>query len=140
MAIDGADGIVILLAALAVPVMLFGSRLFRGARSHAGRAVAVATVMHIIVRFRQLQRDSLAPRDALEQALTQLAWPVVGAIATDVVGFGSLWWAQVGPVQDFGTMMMVGALTVLPAICLLIPSLALVGQRRGSSALDGDAT
>ena len=45
MAIDGADGIVILLAALAVPVMLFGSRLFRGARSHAGRAVAVATVI-----------------------------------------------------------------------------------------------
>jgi predicted RND superfamily exporter protein len=96
--------------------------------------VAVATVMHIIVRFRQLQRESLAPRDALEQALTQLAWPVVGAIATDVVGFGSLWWAQVGPVQDFGTMMMVGALTVLPAICLLIPTLALVGQWGGSGA------
>jgi predicted RND superfamily exporter protein len=91
--------------------------------------VAVATVMHIIVRFRQLQRESMAPRDALQQTLTQLAWPVVGAIATDVVGFGSLWVAQVGPVQDFGTMMMVGALSVLPAICLLFPSLALVGQR-----------
>ncbi|MCU0876690.1 MAG: MMPL family transporter [Pirellulaceae bacterium] len=91
--------------------------------------VAVATVMHIIVRFRQLQRESMAPRDALPPTLTQLAWPVVGAIATDVVGFGSLWCAQVGPVQDFGTMMMVGALTVLPAICLLFPSLALVGKR-----------
>jgi hypothetical protein len=43
MAIDGADGIAILLAALAVPVILLGRRLFRGARSHAGRAAAVAT-------------------------------------------------------------------------------------------------
>lgn len=43
MAIDGADGIAILLAALAVPVLLFGGWLFRGARFHAGRAVAVAT-------------------------------------------------------------------------------------------------
>ena len=43
MEIDGADGIAILLAALAVPVILLGGRLFRGARSHAGRAVAVAT-------------------------------------------------------------------------------------------------
>jgi hypothetical protein len=45
MANDGADGIAILLAALAVPVMLFGGRLFRSARSRAGRAVAVATIL-----------------------------------------------------------------------------------------------
>ena len=42
MAIDGADGIAILVAALAVPVILISSRSFRAARSHAGRAVAVA--------------------------------------------------------------------------------------------------
>ena len=45
MEIDGADGIALLLAALAVPVILLGGRLFRGARSHAGRAVAVATAI-----------------------------------------------------------------------------------------------
>ncbi len=42
MAMDGADGIAILLAGLAVPLILLGGRLFRGARSHAGRAVGVA--------------------------------------------------------------------------------------------------
>jgi hypothetical protein len=42
MAIDGADGVAILLAALAVPIVLLGGLLFRSARSHAGRAVAVA--------------------------------------------------------------------------------------------------
>jgi hypothetical protein len=42
MDIDGAHGAAILLAALSVPLVLLGGRLFRGARSHAGRAVAVA--------------------------------------------------------------------------------------------------
>lgn len=45
MEIDGADGVAILLAALAVPLILLGGRLFRAARSHAGRAVAVATAI-----------------------------------------------------------------------------------------------
>ncbi|MFM9849405.1 MAG: hypothetical protein ACKVP3_19875 [Hyphomicrobiaceae bacterium] len=45
MDMDGADAVAILLAALAVPVILLGGRLFRGARSHAGRAVAVATAI-----------------------------------------------------------------------------------------------
>lgn len=43
MDIDGAHAVAILLAALAVPVALLGGWLFRGARSHVGRAVAVAT-------------------------------------------------------------------------------------------------
>ncbi len=42
---DGADGVAILLAALAVPLIVLGGRLFRGARSRAGRAVSVATVI-----------------------------------------------------------------------------------------------
>ena len=43
MDIDGAHAVAILLAALAVSLILLGGRLFRDARSHAGRAVAVAT-------------------------------------------------------------------------------------------------
>ena len=43
MDIDGALGVAILLAALAVPVVFLSGRLFRRARSLAGRAIAVAT-------------------------------------------------------------------------------------------------
>jgi hypothetical protein len=43
MAIDGADGVAILIAVLAVPILILGGWLFRGARTHAGRAVAVGT-------------------------------------------------------------------------------------------------
>ena len=91
--------------------------------------VGVATVMHLIVRYRELRVADFAPRAALTQAFTLLFWPIVGALATDVAGFGSLWLAQVGPVQDFGTMMVVGSLLVLPAILLLVPAMTLAGAR-----------
>ena len=42
MNIDGAHAVAIVLAALAMPLVLLCGRLFRGARSHGGRAVAVA--------------------------------------------------------------------------------------------------
>ena len=38
----GAGVVAVLLSALAVPCMLLGARLFHRARSHAGRALAVA--------------------------------------------------------------------------------------------------
>ena len=38
----GAGVVAVLLSALAVPCMLLGARLFHRARSHAGRAIAVA--------------------------------------------------------------------------------------------------
>jgi predicted RND superfamily exporter protein len=91
--------------------------------------VGVATVMHLIVRYRELRTAGRAPHDAYVQTGTELFWPIVGALLTDVAGFGSLWIANVGPVQDFGTMMVVGSLLVFPAIWLLVPTLALAGAK-----------
>jgi predicted RND superfamily exporter protein len=93
--------------------------------------VGVATVMHLIVRYRELRVSGIAPREAYITANTELFWPIIGALATDVAGFGSLWVAEVGPVQDFGTMMVVGSVLVLPAICLIVPALALAGAKAG---------
>jgi uncharacterized protein len=90
--------------------------------------VGVATVTHLIVGFYE-QRSEGKPADkGLINAATLLAWPILGAIATDMVGFGSLWWSSVGPVFDFGTMMVVGSLLVIPAIILIVPALALAGH------------
>ena len=99
--------------------------------------VGVATVMHLIVRFRALRASGLPPREAFQQAFVQLFWPIVGALATDAAGFGSLWLAEVGPVQDFGTMMVLGSVLVLPAICLLAPGLALVGAQDSGPTAPG---
>jgi len=89
--------------------------------------VGVASVMHLIVHYRELRVHGLSPKDALRTAAVLLAGPIAGAILTDAAGFGALWSASVEPVRDFGTMMVFGSLLVGPAICLIVPALALVG-------------
>jgi predicted RND superfamily exporter protein len=91
--------------------------------------VGVATVMHLIVHVREYRTQGMTQRQALQTAGERLAGPILGAILTDVAGFGALCFASVGPVRDFGTMMVIGSLMVIPATCLLAPALALVGAR-----------
>lgn len=91
--------------------------------------VGIAGVMHLIVEIRDLRTQGLTQRQALITTAVLLAGPIFGAVLTDVAGFASLWWASIEPVRDFGTMMVVGSFLVLPAMCLLIPALGLVGTR-----------
>jgi predicted RND superfamily exporter protein len=90
--------------------------------------IGVATVVHVIVRFRERRLSGATPKEALIGAGTLLAAPIVWACATDAVGFCSLLAANVGPVQDFGVMMAIGALTVIVSVALLVPPLALLGR------------
>jgi hypothetical protein len=90
--------------------------------------VAIATVVHVIVEFRRQRDEGLPPAAAIERTIAILFWPVVGSIATDVIGFGSLIASRVGPVHDFGIMTSVGAVMVLVAAALVIPFLALCGR------------
>jgi predicted RND superfamily exporter protein len=91
--------------------------------------VGVATVMHLIVHVRELRTQGRTQRDALLTAGSLLAAPIVGAILTDIGGFGALAWATVAPVRDFGIMMVIGSLLVIPATCLIVPALALLAAR-----------
>jgi len=90
--------------------------------------VTIATVMHVIVEFRRQRDLGLSPTTALERAIILLLWPIVGAIVTDIIGFGSLIFSQVGPVHDFGIMTAIGAVMVLVAAALTVPFLALTGR------------
>jgi predicted RND superfamily exporter protein len=94
--------------------------------------VGIATVVHLIVRFRdEMQGDpntGRTRRAALARAGTILVAPILWSCMTDAVGFGSLLFARVGPVQDFGMMTAIGSLLVLPAVILLVPGLALLGR------------
>jgi predicted RND superfamily exporter protein len=98
--------------------------------------VGVATVVHLIVRCRELETSGLDRFAAFREASIVLAIPILGAIATDVGGFGSLWAASVGPVQDFGTMMVIGSLMVIPAVGLLVPAIALVTFSPGKNSAE----
>lgn len=93
--------------------------------------VAIATVVHIIVEFRRRRTAGEPAEQALTGALTQLFWPIIGAIITDMIGFGSLIASQVGPVHDFGIMTVIGAGMVLVAVALAVPWFALAGRLGG---------
>jgi uncharacterized protein len=90
--------------------------------------VGIGTVTHVIVEFRRQRSLGLLPADALRESIAVLFWPVVGAIATDVIGFGSLVASNVGPVHDFGIMTAIGAAMVLVAAALVVPFVALAGR------------
>jgi predicted RND superfamily exporter protein len=91
--------------------------------------VGIATVVHVIVRFRELRDEGRSPEDALVACGVLLASPIVWSCLTDAAGFGSLRLARVGPVQDFGVMMAIGALMVMIAVPLAVPGLAILGRR-----------
>ncbi|MFH1265587.1 MAG: MMPL family transporter [Planctomycetota bacterium] len=90
--------------------------------------VGIATVVHVIVRFRDARSAGLAPPEALSHAAALLAAPVFWACTSTAVGFVSLSVAKVGPVQDFGLMMAVGSMMVLLSVALVLPGLALLGR------------
>ncbi len=101
--------------------------------------VGVATVVHIIVRFRESRLAGQSPRDAFLRVGVILAVPIFWACTTDAVGFASLLVADVGPIRDFGVMMAIGSMMVLAAVVLLSPGLVLIGphpELRGKTLTD----
>lgn len=90
--------------------------------------VGVATVVHIIVRFRQARSGGMDQRNALIEAGGILVVPVFWACLTDAAGFLSLTVAHVGPIQDFGIMTAIGCFWVLLSTVCLVPALALWGR------------
>jgi predicted RND superfamily exporter protein len=92
--------------------------------------VGIATVIHIIVRFRAARVEGLSPRASFIRIGMFLAAPVFWACTTDAVGFASLMVADVGPVRDFGLMMAIGSMMVLGSVVLLAPGLIVIGPHR----------
>ncbi len=90
--------------------------------------IGVATVAHIIVRYRQIRSTGLEPREALTQTAVLLVAPIFFACVTDAMGFAALTAADVGPVRDFGLMMAIGSLFVMVGVACIVPGLALWGR------------
>ena len=92
--------------------------------------IAVATVTHVAVRFRDVRRNDpgLTRAGALRETLSQLAAPIFWSCATTAAGFLSLLAADLTPVRSFGLMMGLGALAALVGTYALTPGLALAGD------------
>lgn len=91
--------------------------------------IGIATVVHVIVRFRDARNDNKTPREALQAAAGILIAPIFWACLTDAIGFSSLLASSVKPVQDFGLMLAGGSLMVLVSAALIVPGLTLIGRR-----------
>ena len=106
--------------------------------------VGVATVVHVIVRFNNALAEGLDRRAALVKAAEQLVVPVIFACLTDAAGFAALMLSKVGPVHDFGLMMAIGSLLVLPSCWLLVAGIVLFPVRNDafepSTAQPGNTT
>jgi uncharacterized protein len=93
--------------------------------------IGVATTMHWMLGYQQEMRqqtslDGSSPEVALRTSMRNLWRPIMWACITDAIGFASLAFAKVGPIQDYGCMMALASIVVLLGIFVLIPSLALV--------------
>jgi len=93
--------------------------------------IGVATTMHWMLGYQQEMRLQSAPGEnspeaALRQSMKYLWRPIMWACITDAIGFASLAFAKVGPIQDYGCMMALASIVVLLGIFVLIPTLALV--------------
>jgi predicted RND superfamily exporter protein len=99
--------------------------------------VGVATVVHIIVRFREARQLNKSPLRALTQSTAILLVPVFWACITDAVGFAALKSASVAPVGDFGVMMAISCLAVLASVWLIVPGLATLGPTKTAAVSSG---
>lgn len=88
--------------------------------------IGVATTMHWMLGYRYTMESNLTPEQALRQSMRDLWRPIVWACITDAIGFASLMFAKVGPVQDYGCMMAIASLVVMVGIFVLVPTMALV--------------
>lgn len=91
--------------------------------------VGVATIAHLIARYQAELAAGVASRAALADAVRVLWWPICGAIATDIIGFGALLLSHVGPIRDFGFMTALGSFLVIPCGALVVPAIALAGAQ-----------
>lgn len=88
--------------------------------------VAVATVVHLIIRFTDARHGGRSPIRSLAMTIRILFVPVIWACVTDAVGFGALKSASVGPVGDFGVMMGISCIAVLISVWLVVPALSTI--------------
>ncbi len=96
--------------------------------------IAVASVLHLGVRYRTARRRGLTNRAATFATLVSLSGPIFWTCATDAAGFAALLFSRIRPVQDFGVMIAIAATAVMLGIVLFSPAImSIETQRSGVS-------
>lgn len=87
--------------------------------------IAIATVTHVTVNFREL-RLTMDRLPAFRETMLRLGPPVFWTCTTTAIGFGSLVTSEIVPLQSFGLMLALAAMLVLVACVAILPGGALL--------------
>lgn len=107
--------------------------------------VGSAYVIHVTAHYYEQAELSNDPREVVRQTIERVSTPFLISALTTIVGFGSLMVSRIPAIFDLGFLAVVGvaaltvsALTVLPAMLVLLPVERVAQRARRSSAiLDG---
>jgi predicted RND superfamily exporter protein len=95
--------------------------------------IALATALHVMLRFDAHSRGARSHREAVRAAMFEKSGALVWMGVTTAAGFGSLVASRVGPVRSFGAWAAWAALTMTLAALTLFPALlATVGRSIGT--------
>ncbi|MCP5070367.1 MAG: MMPL family transporter, partial [bacterium] len=92
--------------------------------------ITISMNIHLSVRYRQLHSEGPDDDhvDLVDRTVRRMVAPCLYTALTTIIGFGSLVFSQIKPVQDFGWMMSAGlsvafltSFTLFPASLVLLP-------------------
>jgi len=90
--------------------------------------IGVATVVHVIVLYRDWRRDA-DPERAFCMTFFLAAWPVFWVTVTTVVGFAALLSSEITPIRSFAWMMSIGTMLLLVTFPMVLPAGVLLGKQ-----------
>jgi len=92
-------------------------------------AMGVDSMIHLVVRVRQLRNGGLGPEESWSQARAQIMRPVLAATLLICVGFGIFGLSTFPPTRRFGSAVILGTMTAATMALVTLP-LAIEALRR----------
>ena len=101
--------------------------------------MTMAIAIHLVVRYRELLRGSpeASNRGLILEAVRLKLRPCVYAVATTIVGFGSLVVCDILPVITFGWIMVAGLIVSLVVTFLLFPAVLVLMRKESAPTAGG---
>jgi predicted RND superfamily exporter protein len=97
--------------------------------------IAVASVLHLGVRFRIARTRGYEHRESTVRSLAMLLVPIFWTCATDAAGFAALQWSQILPVKQFGYSIAIASTCVFVSILLFAPAIMMLPNWRTATRM-----
>jgi predicted RND superfamily exporter protein len=97
--------------------------------------IAVASVLHLGVRFRIARTRGYEHREATVRSLAMLLVPIFWTCATDAAGFAALQWSQILPVKQFGYSIAIASTCVIVSILIFAPAIMMLPNWRTATRM-----